>query len=68
MLPIVYSSPSCAPCKILKKWLTDNNIPFDERGVDSALSEGFRSVPVLVYRGNTYFGPTEKQLKEIFPV
>lgn len=50
----VYSRTSCAPCKMLKIWLTNKGIPFVERNVDEDPSlmdqivekTGFRMVPV----------------------
>jgi glutaredoxin len=67
MFPVLYSSPTCAPCREVKKWLQANNIPYTEKGVEEAIKDGFSSVPILVHRGQTYKGPTVQQLREIFP-
>lgn len=69
MIPILYSSPTCQPCKAVKRWLTDHNIPFEESQDLAARMEidGKRTVPLLVYRGMICEGLDIKKLKEMFP-
>lgn len=70
MLPVVYSGPSCPSCNNLKMWLQSNNIPYEEKGIKDAIAKGYRSIPVVEYRGEVVNGFTEeskKRLTEIFP-
>lgn len=69
MLPVVYTSPTCGPCKAVKMWLQRNNIMFTE---SQDLSErmaidGKRTVPVVSYLGKHVEGFNIKELKEMFP-
>lgn len=47
---IVYTSPSCQPCKATKRFLTEKGIPFEERDV-TASQEAAAAVAALGYRG-----------------
>lgn len=67
MYPILYSSPACAPCNQVKRWLQANNIAYETRTLEQAIQDGFTSLPILIYRDQIYRGPTLDQLKEIFP-
>lgn len=31
----VYTRTTCAPCQLLKRWLSNKNIPYEEINVDS---------------------------------
>lgn len=67
MLPIVYTQPNCGPCQVLKKWLQSNNIIYTEKGAKEAVEAGYRSTPVLEYRGQVLHGFDINKLKEMFP-
>lgn len=70
MLPIVYSGDGCPSCNNLKMWLQSNNIPYEEKGIEDAREKGYRSIPVVEYRGEVIKGFTtesKKRLMEIFP-
>jgi glutaredoxin len=52
---IVYSSTHCVYCKQVKQYLTEQNVPFEERKVDTnetfaeeLMSMGMSAVPVTV--------------------
>lgn len=50
-----------------KRWLQSNNIIYTELGPDEAIKAGYKSVPVIEYRGNVVHGFDIKKLKEVFP-
>ena len=51
---IIYSGSNCVHCKIVKKFMNDNKIAYEDRSIDNEdyknelLSKGFMSIPVLV--------------------
>ena len=60
---IVYSTPLCAPCEVLKRILTTEGLVFQVKDlmVDEAAAElmdqrGIRTVPVLGINGELYSG------------
>lgn len=67
MQPILYSKSGCGPCVVVKKWLQANNVPYVERGPQEAMDAGYRSVPIVEYRGQVCIGFNEEKLKEMFP-
>ena len=61
----VYSTPFCAPCEQLKRFLKDNDIAFtvrdlmmDEDAADRLEAKGIRSTPALEVDGEIYAGET----------
>ena len=52
----VYSTPTCVYCNLLNKWLTENNIPYEEadvvkdpaKGQEMINKTGQMSVPVSI--------------------
>jgi glutaredoxin-like protein NrdH len=61
----VYSTPFCAPCEQLKRFLKDNGIGFtvrdlmmDEDAADRLEAKGIRSTPALEVNGEIYAGET----------
>ncbi|MDE0945218.1 MAG: glutaredoxin family protein [Alphaproteobacteria bacterium] len=71
----VYSTPFCAPCDALKRYLTANGIPFTNKDLmmdaaAAALIEGenIRSSPVLGFDGKFYAGKAleRENLTKIF--
>ena len=60
---IVYTSPFCAPCEALKKFLSERNVEFtvrdlmmDEDAQDRLDDSGIRSTPALEIDGRIYAG------------
>ena len=60
---IVYTTPLCAPCEVLKRILTTEGLTFEIRDlmVDEAAAElmekhGIRSAPALGINGEIYSG------------
>lgn len=51
---IIYSGSNCIHCKIVKKFMDDNKIIYEDRSIDNEeyknelLNKGFMSIPVLV--------------------
>lgn len=73
MLPILYTSPTCGPCRTLKLWLQSNNILYEERqGADHIdyieSITGRAQVPVLVYKEHIITGFNPAALRKAFPV
>lgn len=66
MLPVIYTAPGCQPCIAVKRWMQANNILYEEKGPDDAVESGYRSVPVVEYRGHVIHGFDTKKLKEVF--
>lgn len=65
----VYSKTNCVPCKMVKLFLTENDIEFYEKNVDTnpvyaneVREMGYQSVPLLVKDGeviSTGFEPSK---------
>ena len=60
---VVYSTPMCAPCEQLKRFLTEHDVRFvskdllmDEDAADVVERSNIRSVPVLGIDGRLYAG------------
>jgi glutaredoxin len=60
---IVYTTPLCAPCEVLKRVLTTEGIPFtvqdlmvDEAAASLLESRGIRTAPALGIDGEIYAG------------
>ena len=60
---VVYTTPFCAPCEQLKRFLSDNGVPFtirdlmmDEEAQDRLEEKGIRSTPALEVDGEIYAG------------
>ena len=62
----VYTSPTCQPCKELKRFLTTQGIEYEEGDIMEAVELGFRTVPV-VHINNKYIAGfnREELMKEI---
>lgn len=68
---IVYSSTHCTYCKQLKAYLTDNQVEFEERNIDTdekyaeeLQALGMSSVPVTVLGGMTILGLNPTRIKK----
>ncbi len=60
---IVYTSPFCAPCEALKKFLSERNVEYkvrdlmmEEAAQDRLDEAGIRSTPALEIDGQLYAG------------
>ena len=60
---IIYTSPFCAPCEALKKFLSDRNVEYkvrdlmmEEAAQDRLEEAGIRSTPALEIDGALYAG------------
>ena len=70
---IIYSTPTCVYCKILKEYLTEKNIAFKEIDVSLDESElekmvaisGQMGVPVIDINGEVVIGFDRKKIDEI---
>jgi glutaredoxin-like protein NrdH len=61
---VVYSTPLCAPCEQLKKFLREEGIEFevkdlmmDQEAAELMEERGVRSAPALSIEGKILFGP-----------
>lgn len=73
MLPILYTSPTCGPCKTVKRWLDSNNILFEERAGADHIDHiekltGRAQVPVLTYKDHVITGFDVSALRKAFPL
>jgi len=72
MKVIVYSTPSCPICSLLKKWLKDNDIKFDDvdvsknqKIIDEIIEKsGQMTVPVTEIDGEFIPGFSLERLKK----
>jgi len=62
---IVYSTPFCAPCEALKRYLSKQGVAFkvrdlmmDEAAAERLEQQGIRSTPALEIDGTIYVGET----------
>jgi len=71
---IVYSTPFCAPCEALKRYLADRDVAFkvrdlmmDEDAAKRLEAHGIRSTPALEIDGALYAGETltPERLKDL---
>ena len=67
---IVYSTPLCAPCEALKRYLTKHGVAFtskdllmDEKAADKLAALNIRSSPALEVDGEVLAGPKLTQEK-----
>ena len=67
LMPIIYTAEGCQPCIAVKRWMDCNNVPYETRGPEDAVAAGYRSVPVVEYRGHVIHGFNTSQLREVFP-
>jgi glutaredoxin len=54
----VYTRPACPPCKMVKQFLEENNVPFEAKDVEEKaeyeqelLDLGFMKTPIVVVEG-----------------
>lgn len=73
---IVYSTPTCIYCQMLKDWLKKNNIPFTghdlsqdaERREEVIKKTGQMGVPVIEIDDEIIIGFDKKRLSELLEV
>lgn len=72
---IVYSSTTCTYCAQLKKYLTEQNVTFEERNIDTSEAYanelqalGMSSVPVTVIGEMTILGLNPTRIKKALAV
>ncbi|BAL62582.1 glutaredoxin-like protein NrdH [Melissococcus plutonius] len=68
----IFSKNNCMQCKMTKRYLTENNISFEEINIDQKPDElnrlkeqGFQSVPVIISDTTTIVGFRPNQLKQL---
>ncbi|AIM24609.1 glutaredoxin-like protein NrdH [Melissococcus plutonius] len=68
----IFSKNNCMQCKMTKRYLTENNISFEEINIDQEPYElnrlkeqGFQSVPVIISDTTTIVGFRPNQLKQL---
>ena len=68
----VFTQPNCAPCRSVKKWLTDKGVDFVERDVtvdSEALTTigmlGYAGTPVIQTESDSWIGVNLSKMKEL---
>lgn len=68
----VYTSTTCAPCKMTKRWLNENNIAFEEINVNDneevaqqLRDRGISSLPFLETTEDTWTGFRVDKLRKL---
>ncbi|MGM9887272.1 MAG: glutaredoxin-like protein NrdH [Lactococcus sp.] len=68
----VYSKNNCMQCKMVKKWLNEHDVKFDEINIDekpefiqTVLDMGFRAAPVVQKDEITFSGFRPSELAKL---
>lgn len=65
----IYTKPNCQPCRMTKKYLTENHIDFTEinglEHIDQLKDEGFASFPVIKTETDSWAGFNPTKLKTL---
>ena len=68
----IFSKNNCMQCKMVKRFLTENQIAFEEvnideqpEAVDWLKAQGFHSVPVITSDAETVIGFRPDQLRKL---
>ena len=69
----VYSTPTCPFCTMAKKYLKENDIPFEDvdvsrdraQAMDMIRKSGQRGVPVIDYEGEIIVGFDKRRLEQL---
>lgn len=71
-MTVVYSKPNCMQCKMVKKWLTEHEVPFDtvditedKTAIDKLQMMGFKTVPVTIQSDFVFAGFDVKGLRKL---
>ena len=70
---VIYSSPTCQPCRAAKRWMQENNVPYTEKDAMEHIEElkelGIRiTLPIIKYRDIVIQGFNPTELKKAFPL
>ncbi|MGM0125381.1 glutaredoxin [Enterococcus sp. AZ194] len=68
----IFSKNNCMQCKMVKRYLSENNIAFEEVNIDNQpeavdwlKEQGFQTVPVTTSNSTTVIGFRPDQLKQL---
>lgn len=65
----IYSQPNCFPCRAVKKYLTDRDIPYIEldarNHVEYLKTTGHKQSPVVVHDGGDFSGYNVTELAKL---
>lgn len=68
----IFSKNNCIQCKMTKRFLSENHIPFEEVNIDQQpdaidwlKEQGFQSVPIVTSEVETIIGFRPDQLKKL---
>ena len=69
--PVLYSSPTCAPCKNVKTWLARTNVEYDELDIyDNAQvvqeATGMLQPPTILFNNTVIVGANYSRLADVF--
>lgn len=45
---VVHTTPTCMPCRAVKRWLLKNDLPFEERPITPESADRFKALGILV--------------------
>lgn len=68
MKAIVYTGDTCPNCKIVKEYLTEQGVEFEERNISlkqvkvELMKKGFMSVPVTIINDVTILGFNKEEI------
>ena len=70
---VIYSTPNCAPCRVLKHLLTKKNLPFEVKDITDLnnLNElrqytDLTSVPLTLVNGQIVQGTKVSKIEELY--
>ena len=73
MTPIIYSTPSCSPCRVLRHLLNKKNIPFEVRDITELkyLNElrkytDLNTVPITIIDGRVITGTQVSKIEKAY--
>jgi glutaredoxin len=69
----LYTSPGCADCAAVRRWLEEHDVPYSERDVtqpgvadEAKRRYGVRSAPITVVDASTFFyGTADQQIPHL---
>ena len=69
---IVYTTPTCPDCRLLKEWLTKNKISFEERDLtdpeimaEAKENTGVRVAPITLINDKIFYGTFTSQKPQL---
>jgi glutaredoxin len=75
MKVIVYSTPACPYCILLKNFLKKHNVAFEEIDIsknkektEELAAKGFQRVPIIEIDGKLFNGIEQKKIKEALKI